>query len=128
MTTREQFIGTISKALGRTEAPAIPARLIYRHSVHTDVMRDWSQDDLARAFIEYSQTIGAVVCETIREELNDTILKTVAEYASGPVILAKDSLLNELDTAAVLEKHRTVRVWNTGDSRENNIRYADPDN
>lgn len=125
MTTREQFIGVISKALGRVEPPPAPVPLTYRHTVHTDVMQDWSQDDLARAFIQYSKTIGAGVCETTGEGLNHAILETVEKCSSGPVILADDILLNELNTAAALEADRTVHIWNTGESRENSIAFAE---
>ena len=59
MTAREQFIDVIRKALGRTETPA---RFTYRHCVHTDVMKESSRDELARAFIKYSKTIGSGVC------------------------------------------------------------------
>jgi L-lactate dehydrogenase complex protein LldG len=124
MTTREQFIGVISKALGRPGPTAAPPRSTYCHTVHTDVMNGWSKDELARAFIEYSKTIGACVFDTIREELNQTIRKAVEECPSGPIILANDILLNELNTAVALGSDRTVRVWNAEDSRENNIGFA----
>jgi len=125
MTTREQFIGVIRKALGRAEPPDTPAPFTYRHSVHADVMKDWSQDELARAFIEYSKTIGAGVFETTRDALNDAIRKAVGECESGPIILANDALLNEIHIATALEANRTVRVWNTGDSWENNVHFAE---
>jgi len=125
MTTREQFIGAISKALGRAELPSEPAPFTYRHTVHADVMMGWSQDDLAQAFIDYSKTIGAGICETTREELNTAIRKGVAECGPGPVILANDALLNNPNTLAALEMDRSVRVWNAGDSRENDIAFAE---
>jgi L-lactate dehydrogenase complex protein LldG len=124
MTTREQFIGVIGKALGRLVPPGAPPRPTYCHTVHTDVMKGWSQDELACAFIEYSKTIGASVCETTREGLNQTIRKAVGECPSGPIILANDILLNELNTVAELGLDRTVRIWNVEDSRENNIGFA----
>ena len=122
MTAREQFIDVIRKALGRTETPA---RFTYRHCVHTDVMKESSRDELARAFIEYSETIGAGVCETTGEGLNRTIREAVSECAAGPVILENHALFRELDTIATLEPGRAVRLWNTEDSRENNIRFAE---
>ncbi len=124
MTTREQFIGAISKALGRAEPPSAQEPFTHRHTVHADVMKGWSQDDLARAFIEYSKTIGASVCETTREELNYAIRKAVAEFGPGPVILANDALLSDLNTVAALASERSVRVWNTEDSQENDIAFA----
>jgi L-lactate dehydrogenase complex protein LldG len=125
MTARKPFIGLISQALGRTETPAAPAACPCPHTVHTDVLKGRSRDELARAFIEYSKTIGAGVCETTREGLNGTIRDAVEECASGPVILESNALVRELNMAAALEADRTVRAWNTEDSRENNIRFAE---
>ena len=125
MTTREQFMGVIRKALGRTETPPNAPRFMYRHTVHKDVMKDWSQDALAHSFIEYSRIIGANVCETTREELNPAIRKVVGECAPGPVILANDILLEELNTEAALATERAVRIWRAGGTREDNIRFAE---
>jgi L-lactate dehydrogenase complex protein LldG len=125
MTARDHFMGGISRALGRAETPTAVPRFTWRHSVHADVMKDWSPDDLARAFIEYGKTIGIGFYETTREELNRTILTVVGECGPGPVIVARDPLLSELGTADALEKTRKVRVWKTEDSGENNIRFAE---
>ena len=125
MTTREQFIRAIGKALGRTDTPAKPAPFVWRHSVHTDVMRGWSRDDLARAFIEYSKTIGVRVFESTGDTLNAAIRKAVEECGSGPVIVANDALLKKLDTATALEAGRDVLVWNSGGSVESNVRFAE---
>jgi len=125
MTSREQFMGVISKALGRAELLPPPERFSWRHSVHKEVMKDSSQNDLVRAFIKYGKTIGVTVSETVRERLNDTIRTAVGECRPGPVLLANDTLVNDLNVASVLEKERAVRTWNTGDSRENEIRFAE---
>jgi L-lactate dehydrogenase complex protein LldG len=125
MTTREQCLASIRKALGRAETPANAPRFTYRHTVHEDVMRDWNRDDLAHSFIEYSRIIGVDVCETTRGELNQAIRQAAAACASGPVILANDSLLTELNTAAALGTDRTVHIWKAGGTREANIRFAE---
>ena len=125
MTARDHFMGRISRALGRAETPATEPRFAWRHSVHTDVMKEWSPDELARVFIEYGETIGIGVYETTREELNDTIRTAVENCRPGPVIVANDPMLSELCTADALEKIRKVRVWKMEDSRENNIRFAE---
>jgi L-lactate dehydrogenase complex protein LldG len=125
MTTREQFLGAIGKALGRTALPAEPARPDVRHSVHTGVMKDWSKDDLARAFIEYSGTIGARTVETTREELNAAVRNAVDACGPGPVVLADDPLLDELRTADALAGSLKVHVWDTDESREKNVLFAE---
>jgi L-lactate dehydrogenase complex protein LldG len=125
MTARDQFMEGIGRALGRAETPATVPGFAWRHSVHKDVMKDWSQDELARAFIEYGKTIGIGVRETTRERLNGTIQKAVEDCGPGPVIVANDPLLSELGTADALGKTRKVRVWKTEGTRENNIRFAE---
>jgi L-lactate dehydrogenase complex protein LldG len=125
MTARDQFMEGISRALGRTEKPATVPQFTWHHSVHTDVMKDWSQDKLARAFIEYGKTIGIGVYETTKEELGDTIRRALGECGPGSVVVANDPLLSELCAADALEKTRKVRVWKTEDSGENNIHFAE---
>jgi L-lactate dehydrogenase complex protein LldG len=125
MATREQFIGAVGKALGRSELPATPARFIYRHTVHTDVMRDWNQGDLARIFVEYSKIIDASVFETTKAALNSVIRQAVERCGPGKIIVAKDSLLEEMNTVHDLAKSRTVRVWNTEGSWEENVHFSE---
>jgi len=125
MTTREQLIGRVSRALGRDKPPRAPEPFAWRHHVHKEVMKDCSADELALLFMEYSKAIGADVYDTVRGDLNDVVRKAASECGSGPVIMANDPLLNELDTVAALKADRTVQVWNAGDSRDNNIQFAE---
>ncbi len=125
MTSREQFIRTISRALGREKPPAVPAPPARRHAVHTEVMKDFNRDDLARAFMEYSRKVGADVFETTRGGLNGAIQNAVEGCGPGPVIMANDPLLKELGTAEALETGRAVQVWNSGGSRESDLHFAE---
>jgi L-lactate dehydrogenase complex protein LldG len=125
MTTRKQFIGAVSKALGRSELPAAPVPLAYRHTVHTDVMKDSDQDGLARAFMDCSKEIGVSVLETTKDGLTDTIRQAVERCRPGAVIAAHDPLLQELSPALALATNRAVRLWNAGDSREEMVHLAE---
>jgi L-lactate dehydrogenase complex protein LldG len=125
MTTRDQFIGTLSRALGRPTLPAAPGYPNYRHSVHTDVMKDSCQEELARAFIDASKATGADVHETTSDALKDSILQTVAQCRPGAIIAANDPLLRDLSPALALATGRTVRLWNAGDSCEENVGFAE---
>ena len=125
MTTQGEFIGTICEALGREKPLATPERPPFRHSVHTDVMKDFSQEDLARMFIDCGETIGVSVFETTRAELNEAIRTAVKECGFGPILLANDDLLNDLQTAEALKTDRTVQSWDTGESREYNVGFAE---
>jgi L-lactate dehydrogenase complex protein LldG len=125
MTTREQFIGTVRKALGRSELPAAPVPLAYRHTVHTDVMKGSDQHELARVFMDRSKEIGANVFETTKERLNDTIRQAIEQCRPGAVIAANDPLLKELGPALASATNRMVRFWNAGASREEMVRFAE---
>jgi len=125
MTTREQFIGTVRKALGRSELPAAPVPLAYRHTVHTDVMKGSDQDELARVFMDRSKEIGANVFETTKERLNDTIRQAIEQCRPGAVIAANDPLLKELGPALASATNRMVRFWNAGAPREEMVRFAE---
>jgi L-lactate dehydrogenase complex protein LldG len=125
MTTREQFIGTVRKALGRSELPAAPVPLAYRHTVHTDVMKGSDQDELARVFMDCSKEIGANVFETTKERLNDTIRQAIEQCRPGAVIAANDPLLKELGPALASATNRMVRFWNAGAPREEMVRFAE---
>jgi L-lactate dehydrogenase complex protein LldG len=125
MTGRERFIGAISKALGRSELPAAPAHLTYRHGVHTDVMKDSDQDGLARAFAEYSRVIGADVYETTKDALKDALLQALGKCGPGAIVAANDPLLRELSPDLASAANRTVRLWNTGGSREEQVIFAE---
>lgn len=125
MTIREQFIRAVGKALGRSELPTAPVPLSYCHTVPMGVMKDSDQDELARAFIEYSKVIGADIFETARDALRDTVRQAVDLCGPGAVIAANDPLLRELLPALALATKRTIRFWNEGEPREEKIRFAE---
>ncbi|MEJ2108570.1 MAG: lactate utilization protein C [Acidobacteriota bacterium] len=125
MTARKGFIEGISKALGRgTHTGPVP-KPSWRHSVHREVMKDWSRGELAREFLKYSRTIGIDASETTREGLNASIRKSLEQAGPGPVMLADDSLLEELNTATALGSGREVRVWDKAGNREEELRFAE---
>ncbi len=125
MTTREQFIGAVGKALGRSELPAAPAPLRYCHTVHMDVMKDSNQDELARAFLEYSKTTGADIYETTRDTLNETVRQAIEQCRPGAIIAANDTMLKELLPGLALKTNRTICLRIERDSREENVRFAE---
>lgn len=125
MTTRRQFINGISHALGRAETPEKAPRLSWRHRVHKDVMKELGREELAHVFAERSRETGTAVFETLRERLNATIRIALEEFGSGPVLVGADPLLDALDTAAALRQDRETRIWNSGEDRIEEIRFAE---
>jgi L-lactate dehydrogenase complex protein LldG len=125
MTTRDQFIGTVSRALARSALPAAPGKPSYRHTVHTDTLKDSGQEELARVFIDTSKAIGADIYETTRDALKNSILQAVLQCRPGAILAANDPLLRDISPALALATSRTVRLWDTGDSCEENVRFAE---
>jgi L-lactate dehydrogenase complex protein LldG len=77
-------------------------------------------------FVKNAKAAGTAVYECAPAALNETILAAIAELASGPILLADDPLWQEQNTIAALQKvHDPVRLWNTGQSRESNLEYAE---
>lgn len=125
MSNRDQFIGNVSKSLGRDSVPKSVESLEYRHQVHQDIMAGWSQEQLAEAFIEYSKIIGVDVYETTSTSINDTLKDALVGLQANDVLLADDPQLRDWHTAEFLRQHYNVEAWNTKESREENIRSAD---
>lgn len=125
MSTREQFVGNASKILGRDAVPKSVNPLEYRFQVHQEIMADWSPEQLAAAFIEYSKAIGVDVYETTSTSINDTLKDALVALQANDVLLADDAQLRDWQTAEMLRQQFSVEVWNTNESREQNIRNAD---
>ncbi len=121
MTTREEFLKTISHALGRPQ-PQAAAPLVYPSDVHLEVMSDATPDELAQSFIEYSQAIGADFFQTTTEKLVETIVQAVQTCSHGQIILADDPLLNDLNLKHNLEN---ARLWDVQQSWRENVLYAE---
>ncbi|MBN1465428.1 lactate utilization protein C [candidate division KSB1 bacterium] len=124
MMTTHEFIGTVSRALGRS-TPQAPAPLVYRHSVHTDVMRGLSQDALAKEFVDYSRTIGAHVVETTRSQLPASLIQVVKDSPAGSIVVADDPLLRELGIVRLLRAIAPVQLWDVDGTPAENIKFAE---
>ena len=123
MSTREQFIRSVTKALGRSTVEK-PQGMSYRHSVHREVLQELNPEQLARVFIDYSKTIGVDVFETTKSELGLTIIQAVNTCSSGDIVIADDPLLNEIE-ATRLFKEANARVWDIGGTWEDNVDFAE---
>ncbi|MBN1482370.1 lactate utilization protein C [candidate division KSB1 bacterium] len=125
MSTREQFISTLSHALGRSAVRHAPEPLIYRHAVHTDVLKDRSLDELTDIFLDYSKTIGVDVWSTTKNQLNATLHQALKTCSIGDIVIADDPLLHELKTAHILNESGRIHVWEASGSWENNVIFAE---
>jgi len=125
MTARDRFMDEVRKALGRSSRLEEAPPFAWRHSIQKDLIKDRTRDELVHLFLEYGRTIGIDGIETAMEGLNESIRRAVKDYGPGPVILEEHPLLDDLGTADSLRKDAEVRVWDTGSSREDSIRFAE---
>ncbi len=124
MTGRDEFIKAISSRLGRDAVPHKPTPLVYRHSVHTEVMADWPQQEIAAAFVDYSKTLGVKVIECAARQTADSIREAIADI-EGDVLIADEPLLEELNLMQQLAGERAVKKWDIQSSRAENIANAE---
>jgi L-lactate dehydrogenase complex protein LldG len=123
---KEKFIKHISNCLGRDSVPDAPTSLLLPHTVHHDYLKDASIDELGKIFIENAEASGTTVYQCNSGDLNKTIVKAVAAFDNGPVILADQNYFREYDTLEVLKNHfDQLKIWDIDLSREENIANAE---
>jgi len=123
---KEKFIKHISNCLGRDSVPDAPTPLVIPHSVHHDYLKDVGIDELEKTFIENAEASGTSVYQCDSGDLNKTIVKAVAAFGNGPVILADHDFFSEHDTFEVLKDHfDQLKIWDHNLSREENIANAE---
>jgi len=121
---RDELIHSLSRNLGRTAPPPDTPPLSYRHSVHQQRMQGWDAQQIMRAFIEYSRTIGVRVVETIKSELNASMAAAVRSLDAHSILMSDDFLLKEMETAKVLSSSHQLTVWSAETPHDEMIRLA----
>jgi L-lactate dehydrogenase complex protein LldG len=120
------FIDHISSCLGRSGVPSCPSPLVRPNTIEQNYLGEASADKVRAMFIKNAEAVGTAVLQCTAAALNETILTAIAQLASGPILLADNPLWQEQQTIAALERvHATVRLWNTGQSRESNLEFAE---
>jgi L-lactate dehydrogenase complex protein LldG len=123
---KEKFIKHISNCLGRDSIPDAPTPLVIPHAVHHDYLKDAGIDELEKIFIENAEASGTTVYQCNSGDLNETIVKAVAAFDNGPVILADHDFFCEHGTLEVLKNHfDQLKIWDLSLSREENIANAE---
>lgn len=125
MTTRSEFIAIISTILGRETIPDKPSTLTYRHSVHTDVMRDWPQEKITEAFIDNSKAIGVSVLETTQKDCARTVQEILSGMKDGAVAVTDEHFIDNLNLTESPAQNREIKKWDINGTREENIDYAE---
>ncbi len=123
---KEKFIKRISNCLGRDTVPVKPTPLSIPHTVHHHYLKDVNMDELEKIFIKNAEASGTTVYQCDSGDLNKTIVKAVAAFGKGPILLADQVFFREHDTFEVLKNHfDRLKIWDLSLSREENIANAE---
>ncbi len=121
---KEKFIKRISNCLGRNTVPVEPTPLSIPHTHH--YLKDIGIDELEKIFIRNAEASGTTVYQCESGDLNKTIIKAVAAFGKGPVVLADQDFFSEHDTFDVLKNHfDQLKIWDLTLSRKENITNAE---
>ena len=125
-TNRNNFLLTLSKALGREAIPESPTSIDLPQAIQEEYYQNSTAQELKDLFIEQSRIAGTIVHECSMAKLNDTILTVISELGEGPILIADEPLLQKQQTAAVLSNtYSKVHTWDSTLSREENIDTAE---
>ena len=124
---RDTFLGSLANKLGRelntqgVERPPLP------HRPHHDVMADFSQQQLADVFLEYTKNnLGSLGVSCTKGELNETLTSICNGFGAGKVIVSGDIRLAELQVANNLKFHfDDVYMWDVDQANDINIKHAE---
>ena len=123
---KEKFIKHVTNCLGRDTIPDNPTPLVIPHAVHLDYLKDSGIDALKKTFIRNAETSGTAVYQCELSNLNESIVRAVAAFGNGPVIMADHGFFSEHNTFAALKNHfDQVKIWDQALSREENIANAE---
>ena len=124
MTSRNEFLGSISKALNRTEPASQPSIPSYDPIPPAEADYNRSETALLRSLLRNSQDIGIEVTQTSLDRL-DNVLHHVLESIDPGIILATDDpfLKKRIDESALL-KSMTWQFWSKERSAEESLALA----
>jgi len=123
---RSEFLRRVSRSLGRDNIVAAPDRFIPPNEVQFEYLSEAPVEQLREEFITNARAVGTTVYECALSEVNDTILASVPELSTGPILLSEDEFWLEHDTVAALKTiEPQVDVWDLSKDREANIACAE---
>ncbi len=127
---QKQFIGRLSKALGRDRLPDAPTHFQLPHDVHHHYLQDASLEELKQTFIKNCEAVGTLVFQcSEREALNTTITQAIDHFDGGSICIADHDYFNNAGTFKQLcNQYDQVDRWDINLSREENIHCAEQAN
>jgi len=124
---RDTFLASLAKKLGRelntqgVDRPPLP------HRPHHDVMADFSQQQLADVFLEYTKNnLGSLGVSCNKDELSETLTSICNGFNAGKIVVSGDPRLTELQVANNLKlQFDDVYTWDTDQAHDINIKQAE---
>lgn len=123
---KESFIKNVSRCLGRDKVPAAPTPFTLPSDAHQQVLKNADTQELKQVFKKNSEANGTEVFECAETDVTKTILKALASFDDGNVIIGDHSYFREQGVIAALqEKPGTCHLWDSAKSREENMENAE---
>jgi len=123
---RSEFLHRVSRSLGRGNVLTTPAPFTRPNDVQFEYLAGASVDQLRQEFITNARAAGTTVYECTQSEINDTLLVSVPELSTGPILLSDDEFWRDHNTVAALKTiEQQVDVWDLSKDRASNIACAE---
>ncbi len=123
---KDSFIENVSRCLGRSKPPARPTSFVLPAAVHQQFMKDADQEELKEVFTKNSEANGTKVFECVEADLFTTLLKALAFFEPGSVVIGDHSYFREQGVIDALQQQVSdCFLWNIEKYREENMGKAE---
>jgi L-lactate dehydrogenase complex protein LldG len=123
---KETFIANVSRCLGRDSLPGSAPVFSPPSEVQHEFLKNSDQDELQQVFKKNSEANGTLFFECSREELAPTLLQALKSFDSGSVVIGDHAYFRDQGVIeAMQEQIEECYLWNTANSREENIQKAE---
>ena len=123
---KESFIENVSRCLGRSKPLAGPAPFVLPAGVHQQFMKDADQEELKEVFTKNSEANGTMVFQCVEADLFATLLKALASFETGSVVIGDHSYFREQGVIEALQQQVSdCFLWDIEKSREENMDKAE---
>lgn len=115
---REVFLQTIATKLGRPKPSMGKPKIKWKHSPQLHVLKDATQDELAKVLIEQCTNIHTTVKQCTIDTLIDTLKETFEAYKGGHVMYSEDARYEDLQLTHFLSRINSTK-WDPKTGNEN---------
>ena len=122
---KRDFIGRISRALGREAIPDYVAPFDMSHGPQADMYDDLTQDQVVAMFKTECEKVGTHYIETTKDQLGQVLLDEIEKRGGGKVIYPNSDEVREYNLEELFAKEpadkATFIKWDASKGRDANI-------